>query len=93
MLQLVPLFNLNRRMSGLGSVPEMQQLLIFVKKMRVTSKMNSHYKLNHQPRANEQGSESGGGEAAVLVMLINFIWMKICCFRLVCNFVFPYLHY
>jgi hypothetical protein len=45
------------------------------------------------PRANEQGSESGGGEADVLVMLINFIWMKICCFRLVCNFVFPYLHY
>jgi hypothetical protein len=24
-------------------------------------------------------------EGKLLVMLINFVWMKICCFRLVCN--------
>jgi hypothetical protein len=30
-------------------------------------------------------------EGKLLVMLINFIWMKIYCFRLVCIFVFTLL--
>jgi hypothetical protein len=37
-------------------------------------------------QANGEGSESGG-------MLISFVWMKICYFRLVCSFVFSYLPY
>jgi hypothetical protein len=64
--------------------------LLNIVKMRVISKMNSHYKLNHHEQMRRDLNQV---EGKLLVMLINFIWMKICCFRLVCNFVFPYLHY
>jgi hypothetical protein len=90
MLLLLDLLNLNRRLSQLGSVPKMQQLLIFVK-MRVISKMSSHYKLNHHKQLRRDLNQVEG-KLLVLVMLINFMLM-ICCFRLVCNFEFPYFHY
>jgi hypothetical protein len=92
MLLVLALLNLNRRMSGLGSIPEIQQLLILVKKTSVIGKMNNHYKLNHHEQMRRDLNRVEG-MLLVLVMLINFILMKIYCFRLVCNFVLPYLHY
>jgi hypothetical protein len=38
---LLPLLKFNIHMSGLGNVKEMQQLLVFLKKMRMINKMNT----------------------------------------------------
>jgi uncharacterized membrane protein len=68
----------------------MQQILIFLKKMRRISKMNtliSQYKLNQHKQLRRDVNQVG----KLLVMLINFVWIKIYCFRLVCNSVFTLL--
>jgi hypothetical protein len=44
-------------------------------------------------QANGEGIRRGGGEGKLMVMLISFVWMKICYFRLVCSFAFSYLSY
>jgi hypothetical protein len=87
---LLPLLKFNIHMPELENIPKMQELLIFLKKMRMVSKMNtltSQYKLNQHKQMRIDLNQV---EGKLLVMLINFIWM-ICCFRLVCNFVFTLL--
>jgi hypothetical protein len=70
---------------------EMQQLKIFVKKMTVIIKMMSklllisHYKLIHQDQLRRMNLNQVQGQ--LLVMVMHFIWMKICCYR---SIVSPY---
>jgi hypothetical protein len=85
---LLPLLKFNINMLRLGDVLEMHQLLIFLKKKTMISKKNtltSQYKLKQHKQMRRDLNQV---ERKLLVMLISFIWMKICYFRLVCSFVF-----
>jgi hypothetical protein len=82
---LLPLLTITGPMLGLESIQEMQQLKIFVKKMTVIIKtvskllLISHYKLIHQDQLRRMNLNQVEGQ--LLVMVIHFIWMKICCYR------------
>jgi hypothetical protein len=81
LLQL-PLLSLTRPMLGLGNVQQIQQLRVFVKKMKVIIKMMFVLQLIHLYKLKLwMRRDLNPVDELLLLMVMHFNCMKICCCR------------